>query len=140
MDECLFCQIIEGELPSHTVYESDEVIAFLDVNPLAAGHTLVVPTEHHERLQDCPTSSGTALWSAVHELLPAIEAAMGADATTVGVNNGRAAGQEIPHAHVHIVPRTEGDGGGPIHAIGGPRPDLDDDAIAAHRDLITENL
>lgn len=140
MTDCLFCQIADGEIPSQTVYEDDDVIAFLDVNPLARGHTLVVPTDHHERLQACPPETAAALWSCVHELLPAIEAATDADATTVGVNNGPAAGQEIPHTHVHLVPRHEGDGGGPIHAVAGDVPDIDDAELDSIGTAIADHL
>lgn len=140
MTDCLFCQIADGDIPSHTVISREAVIAFLDVNPLAPGHTLVVPTDHYERLQSCPPETASALWSAVHELVPAIEDATGAEATTVGVNNGPAAGQEIPHTHVHIVPRFADDGGSPIHAIAGERPDLDDDELAAIGDSIATHL
>lgn len=140
MGECIFCQIAADELPSHRVYEAEDVIAFLDVNPLANGHTLVVPREHHERLQECPETTAIALWSAVTELVPAIEAAVDADATNIGINNGSAAGQEISHSHVHIVPRFEGDGGRPIHAVAGRRPDLDDDDLEAIGEAINQHL
>lgn len=140
MPECIFCQIAGGELPSHRVYEDESVIAFLDVNPLAPGHTLIVPTTHHDRLQDCTKATTTALWSAVHELIPAVEAAVDADATTVGVNNGPAAGQEVPHVHVHLVPRFDGDGGGPIHAVAGTAPTLDDEELGTISDDIAANL
>ena len=128
-DPTIFEQIIAGEIPARIVYETDTVAAFLDANPLAPGHTLVVPKETHERLGDIPDDEAAAVWTAVQELVPQIEAAVDADATTVGVNDGTAAGQEVPHAHVHIVPRFEGDGGGPIHAVAGSRPDLSDDEL-----------
>ncbi len=140
MDDCIFCQIAAGEIPGHIVYETDEVLAFLDVNPLAPGHTLVIPTDHHERLQECPPEVASAIWEAVHELVPAIEQAVEAEATNVGVNNGPVAGQEIPHSHVHIVPRFRGDGGRPIHAVGGTPPDLDDDDIAVIGEDIAAQL
>ena len=125
-DPTIFEQIIAGEIPARIVYETDTVAAFLDANPLAPGHTLVVPKAPYERLGDIPAEEAAAVWAAVQELVPQIEAAVDADATTVGVNDGDAAGQEVPHAHVHIVPRFEGDGGGPIHAVAGDRPDLSD--------------
>jgi histidine triad (HIT) family protein len=125
-DDCIFCAIVDGEIPSRTVYEDDAVIAFLDANPLAPGHTLVVPKTHHERVNDAPADVAAVLFRAVHELAPRVEAAVDADATTIGVNDGEAAGQEVPHVHVHLVPRFEGDGGGPIHAVAGSRPDLSD--------------
>ena len=120
----IFEQIIAGDIPARIVYETETVAAFLDANPLAPGHTLVVPKEPYERLDEMPGDVAADLWAAVQELTPRIEAAVDADATTVGVNNGEAAGQEVPHVHVHVVPRFEGDGGGPIHAVAGDRPDL----------------
>jgi histidine triad (HIT) family protein len=125
-DDCIFCAIVDGDIPSRTVYEDDAVLAFLDANPLAPGHTLVVPKAHHERVNDAPADVAADLFRAVHELTSRVEAAVDADATTIGVNDGEAAGQEVPHVHVHLVPRFEGDGGGPIHGVAGPRPDLSD--------------
>ena len=131
---CIFCRIVDGDLPSRTVYESDEALAFLDANPLTAGHTLVVPRDHYETVGDLPPGTASAVFEAVSAVTPRVEAAVDADATTVAVNNGEAAGQEVPHTHVHIVPRFEGDGNGPIHRLFGSRPVLSDeelDAVAA---------
>ncbi|RLM91064.1 HIT family protein [Halobellus sp. Atlit-38R] len=128
-DPTIFEQIIAGDIPARIVYETETVAAFLDANPLAPGHTLVVPKEPYERLDEIPGDVAADLWAAVQELTPRIEAAVDADATTVGVNNGEAAGQEVPHVHVHVVPRFEGDGGGPIHAVAGDRPDLSEDEL-----------
>jgi histidine triad (HIT) family protein len=138
-DPTIFEQIIDGDIPGRIVYETDTVAAFLDANPLAPGHTLVVPKEAHERLDDLPDDVAADVWAAVQELTPRIESAVDADATTIGVNNGEAAGQEVPHVHVHIVPRFEGDGGGPIHAVAGGRPDLSEgelDEIAAEIETV----
>ncbi len=96
MDDCIFCQIVAGDIPSRTVYEDDDVLAFLDANPLAPGHTLVIPKAHHERLNDLPADVGSAVFAAVHELTPAVEDAVDASASTVAFNNGEAAGQEVP--------------------------------------------
>ncbi|WP_435319769.1 HIT family protein [Haloarchaeobius sp. TZWSO28] len=117
MDDCIFCQIIAGDIPSRTVYEDEHAFAFLDVNPLAPGHTLVIPKSHHETLNDLPADEGSAVFSALHDLVPRVEAAVDADGSTVAFNNGEAAGQEVPHVHAHIVPRFDGDGNGPIHAL-----------------------
>jgi histidine triad (HIT) family protein len=128
-DDCIFCSIVDGEIPSRTVYEDDTVLAFLDVNPLAPGHTLVVPKSHHRRLQDMPDKEASWLYKVAHKLTEAVEKGVDADATTVAVNNGEAAGQEVPHVHCHLVPRFEGDGGGPIHAAFGEAPDLSEDEL-----------
>jgi len=137
-DPTIFEQIVAGEIPARIVHETETVAAFLDANPLAPGHTLVVPKAPHERLGDIPDGEAAAVWAAVQELVPRVEAAVDADAVTVGVNDGAAAGQEVPHAHVHIVPRFEGDGGGPIHAAAGDRPDLSDDDLDAIAAEISE--
>lgn len=133
MDSCIFCRIIDGEAPSRTVYRDEDVVAFLDANPLAAGHTLVVPAAHHERLEALDPEQVAALFGAVHRLLGPVQTAVGADGATVAVNDGSAAGQEVPHVHCHVVPRHAGDAGGPIHEAFGPRSHPDDaelDAIA----------
>jgi histidine triad (HIT) family protein len=125
-DDCIFCRIVDGDIPARSVYEDDDVLAFLDANPLAPGHTLVIPKAHHRALRDVPAALSAAVFETVHDLVGDVEDAVDADAHTVAVNDGPAAGQEVPHMHVHIVPRFEGDGGGPIHAIAGARPDLSD--------------
>ncbi|WP_247003407.1 HIT family protein [Halosolutus gelatinilyticus] len=125
----IFSQIVEGEIPARIVYEDETTVAFLDANPLAPGHTLVVPKDEYERLNDVPEGVAADLYATIHRLVPAVEESVDADATTVAFNNGEAAGQEVPHVHCHIVPRFEGDGGGPIHAIAGDRPDLADDEL-----------
>ncbi|MBX0322590.1 HIT family protein [Halomicroarcula sp. F13] len=129
VDDCIFCQIVAGDIPSRTVYEDDTVLAFLDANPLARGHTLVIPKAHHERVGDMPGDVAEAVFAAVNDLTPAVEAAVDAPASTVAFNNGEAAGQEVPHAHCHIVPRFDDDGGRPIHSLFGDRPDLSEDEL-----------
>jgi histidine triad (HIT) family protein len=131
MDDCIFCQIVDGAIPSRTVYEDETTLAFLDANPLAPGHTLVVPKAHHEHLQDLPEELAADVFATLHRVTGAAEAAVDADASTVAFNNGEAAGQEVPHVHGHVVPRFEGDGGRPIHAVAGDRPDLSDDDLDA---------
>ncbi|SDL04080.1 HIT family protein [Natronorubrum texcoconense] len=125
----IFSQIVEGEIPARVVYEDETTMAFLDANPLAPGHTLVIPKDEYERLNDIPDDVATDLYATIHRLIPAVEESVDADASTVAFNNGEEAGQEVPHVHCHIVPRFEGDGGGPIHAIAGDRPELADDEL-----------
>lgn len=137
-EDCIFCRIVEGDIPGRIVQETDHTVAFLDANPLAEGHTLVVPRAHRQRLADLSADEMTALFDAVHRLTPRIEAAVDADAVTVGVNDGEAAGQEIPHVHVHLVPRFEGDGGGPIHAVAPDRPDLSEDELDDVADAVRQ--
>ena len=125
----IFSQIVDGEIPARVVYEDETTFAFLDANPLAPGHTLVIPKDEYERLNDVPDDVAADLYATIHQLVPAVEAAVDAEATTVAFNNGEAAGQEVPHVHCHIVPRWTDDGGGPIHAVAGTPPDLTDDEL-----------
>ncbi len=130
-DDCIFCSIVAGDIPARTVYETDAVLAFLDANPLARGHTLVIPKSHARHVGDLDAALASDLFDAVASLTPKIQDAVDADGANVGVNDGEAAGQEVPHVHVHVVPRFEGDGGAPIHAVAGERPDLSDDELDA---------
>ena len=130
-DDCIFCSIVDGEIPARTVHETDEVLAFLDANPLARGHTLVIPKVHARHLGDLGAGLADAVFDAVADLTPRVQGVVDADGANVGINDGAAAGQAVPHVHVHVVPRFEGDGGAPIHAIAGERPDLSDDELDA---------
>lgn len=126
-DDCVFCGIVDGSIPSRTVYADDRVQAFLDVNPLARGHTVVIPTGHYGTIAELPPEEGEALFAALPRLVPAIEDAVDADASTVGFNNGEAAGQKVPHLHGHVIPRNSGDGGGNLHTMMGKQLELSDD-------------
>jgi histidine triad (HIT) family protein len=126
-EDCIFCRIIDGEIPGRVVHEDEEALAFLDVNPLAEGHTLVVPKTHHPRVADLPDDTAAAVFAAMADLSSAVERAVDADGMTVAVNDGEAAGQEVPHVHGHLVPRFEGDGAGAIHSLRWTRPDPDEE-------------
>ncbi len=128
-DDCIFCSIVDGEIPARTVHETGDVLAFLDANPLARGHTLVIPKPHAHRVGDLDAGLTDAVFDAVAALTPRVQDVVDADGANVGINDGAAAGQEVPHVHVHIVPRFEDDGGAPIHAVAGKRPDLSDDEL-----------
>lgn len=132
----IFSRIVEGDIPARIVYEDETTMAFLDANPLAPGHTLVIPKAEHARLNDLPGELAADLYRTLHHLVPAVESAVDADGSNVGFNNGPAAGQEIAHVHGHVIPRFEGDGGSPIHAVGGRAPDLDDDELDEIADAI----
>lgn len=137
-DDCIFCQIVAGDIPGNVVAETDTVLAFLDANPLRPGHTLVIPNAHHHRLNDVPDDIATDLYATLHDLVPAVEDAVDAPATTVAFNNGEEAGQEIPHVHAHIVPRSEDDAGS-VHALFGERPGVSDDQMDDIADAIAAN-
>jgi histidine triad (HIT) family protein len=105
---CPFCAIATGEVDAARVLEDGDVVAFLDVRPLFPGHTLVVPRDHHETLTDLPADAVAGLFERVRRLAGAMESALGATGSFVAVNNR--VSQSVPHLHVHVVPRTKGDG------------------------------
>ncbi|MBI1961729.1 MAG: HIT family protein, partial [Parcubacteria group bacterium] len=110
MQDCVFCKIVSGDIPSHKVYEDESVLAFLDINPVNPGHTLVIPKAHHKDLLDIPLELGAKVMNAIQKIAPAVLAGVGADSFNLGVNNGSGAGQIVFHAHFHIMPRFAGDG------------------------------
>ena len=110
MNDCIFCKIIKGELPSSKVYEDEHVVAFLDIHPTRPGHTLLVPKAHCNDFLDCNPEVGTQLIKAAQKVAAAVVKGVGAEGFNLGVNNGRAAGQIIFHLHMHIIPRKAGDG------------------------------
>ncbi|UCH03175.1 MAG: HIT domain-containing protein [Candidatus Bathyarchaeota archaeon] len=122
LDSCIFCRIVKGKTPAYVVFEDEKTIAFLDTVPLSRGHTLVIPKTHCVKLEDLDWVDAKALFKTVYILLNTIPNAVESPACTVAVNNGPESGQEIPHAHVHIIPRYRNDRGGPIHAIMRQRP------------------
>ncbi|HEU5150691.1 MAG TPA: HIT family protein [Iamia sp.] len=105
---CVFCAIVAGAEPAHVVLDDDAALAFLDVRPLFPGHVLLVPREHHETLTDLPPEQVEPLFARARLLAGAVEEAMGAKGTFVAMNNR--VSQSVPHLHVHVVPRTKGDG------------------------------
>jgi histidine triad (HIT) family protein len=107
--DCIFCRILRREAPAAFVYEDDEVAAFLDLYPVHAGHTLVVPKAHVEDLVTCPVTLAGRLFAVSSRLAPAVVAAAGADGFNVWTANGRAAGQTVLHLHLHVLPRFRSD-------------------------------
>ncbi len=106
---CVFCKIIAGQIPSLRVFENEHCVAFLDIGPLASGHTLLVPRVHVESLWDFDPSVAASVVSRLPELSRAIMQATGAGGLNVLQSNGRVAGQVVPHVHFHLIPRQEGD-------------------------------
>ncbi len=102
---CLFCKIVRGEIPSSSVLETEDALAFLDINPVNLGHVLLVRKPHHPSLIDLPDSIAAHTASLFPRLCRAVQAATGADGYNVIVNNGRAAGQTVDHGHWHLIPR-----------------------------------
>ena len=108
MDD-LFLKIIAGDVPSEKVYEDKDTLAFLDINPHNHGHTLVIPKEKYDNIFDIPEETMCAMIKTAKKLSLAVTKATGAEGVNIGMNNGKVAGQEVMHAHIHIVPRLKDD-------------------------------
>ena len=108
MAACLFCEIVGGRAPAFVVLDEPEALGFLDVRPLFPGHVLVVPKEHAETLTDLPVDDVGPFFTQVQRMAGAVERAMGSTGSFVAINNR--VSQSVPHLHVHVVPRTKGDG------------------------------
>ncbi len=123
---CLFCAIAAGAVPAHQVLADEHTVAFLDARPVFKGHVLVVPREHYATLADLPAVLITPLFGAVQRISASMPAALGAQGSFIGANN--VVSQSVPHLHVHVVPRTKGDG---LRGFFWPRVRYADDGEAA---------
>ncbi|MBI5077186.1 HIT family protein [Candidatus Falkowbacteria bacterium] len=110
MNDCLFCKIVNNEIPSQKIFENEKILAFLDINPINPGHVLIVPKKHCNGLLDAGEENLNALIQPVPIIAKAIMSALDYEGFNLGVNNGSAAGQIVPHLHFHIMPRRAGDG------------------------------
>ncbi len=110
MNDCIFCKIAKGEIPSHKVYEDDKVFAFLDIAPISLGHTLVVPKQHFENCVETSDEALADVMAAVRKIGRAALTVTGAEGFNVGINCGKVAGQVVMHTHVHVMPRFPDDG------------------------------
>ena len=106
----LFTKIINKEIPSVTIYEDEECIAILDLFPINKGHALVIAREEYETICDCPDEALSHLMSVAKRIAAKMEEVLEIDGYNIMINNRSASGQEIPHLHVHVIPRYEGDG------------------------------
>lgn len=110
MDECIFCKIVRGEIPSSKVFENEQFLAFMDINPVNKGHTLVIPKKHYETFNDIPTLLLPEYMKLIQKISVAVVKASGAQGYNLFVNNKASAGQVVPHVHFHILPRFLDDG------------------------------
>lgn len=121
---CTFCDLIRGAGEVSICYEDASAIAFLDIQPVNAGHLLVVPRDHFERIEDVPPDLAMHLFRVARRLVPAVRKVANAEGINIVVNSGRAAGQDEPHYHVHVIPRRDGDGFDvPLPFAGSDMPD-----------------
>ena len=110
MNDCIFCKIIKGEIPSTKIYENEDVYAFLDIAPINIGHTLVIPKKHFVNIYETPEDIMLSMMKATKIISKAIKSELNADGINITMNNDLAAGQIIFHSHIHIIPRTTDDG------------------------------
>lgn len=126
MATCTFCSITSGEAPAHIAFEDDVAVGFLDIRPLFHGHVLLVPRRHVETLVDLPPDEVGPLFERARTLAAAVVDGLGAQGSFVALNN--TVSQSVPHLHVHVVPRTRGDG---LRGFFWPRTTYEDDDQAA---------
>jgi histidine triad (HIT) family protein len=137
---CVFCKIVAGKIPARVLVENEKAMAMLDAFPLAVGHTIVIPKPHYAKVQEMSEHDAMAVFEIMWKVISAVEAGSDVNATTIAIHNGPDAGQEIPHMHLHIVPRKKGDGAGAIHSMFKIRPQLGPQEMDSLRDRIASNL
>lgn len=135
-DDCIFCKIAAGEIPSATVYEDDDFRAILDLGPAAKGHTLVIPKSHSDNLLSVEPDTAAKALKVISKTANAIKEALGSDGINVVQNNGEAAGQTVMHLHFHIIPRYKNDSVN----IGWQPMKPSNEELAATADLIKEKM
>jgi histidine triad (HIT) family protein len=128
---CLFCQIVNGEAEAEIVLDEEHVVGFLDVRPVFKGHTLLVTREHVDTLLDLPEPLVVPLFTTTQRVAAAMTSALGAKGTFVAMNN--VVSQSVPHLHVHVVPRTKGDG---LRGFFWPRTKYGDGEAAEYGDRL----
>jgi histidine triad (HIT) family protein len=132
--DCIFCKIISRQIPAKILNETSHSICFLDAFPLTKGHVLVIPKNHHKKIQDMSSSENSDLFSLVHAMMSKVDSITGS--TLIAIHNGESAGQDIPHVHVHLVPRSEFDSAGPIHSMFNSSLNLSNSEIEKYYNLL----
>ena len=125
--DCIFCKIVTKEIPTKILYEDDDTVSFLDAFPVAKGHTLVIPKTHHAKIQDLPFDINQKLFDTVHKMALKVDSLQGS--TLIAIHNGKESGQEIPHVHVHLIPRSNDDSAGPVHSMFKDKVELSESEI-----------
>jgi histidine triad (HIT) family protein len=126
--DCIFCKIISGEIPAKIITETEKSLAFMDAFPLTKGHSLVIPKTHYEKIQDISSENNADLFETVRKVISKVDKIT--NATLVAIHNGKESGQEVPHVHVHLIPRSTKDSAGPVHSMFENPPKLSDDEIS----------
>lgn len=133
--DCLFCRVVAGDVPADVVLDEPGVVAFLDIRPVFKGHVLIVPRRHHAVLADLPADELALVMGAAQRVSKAVVDGLGAQGSFVAMNN--TVSQSVPHLHVHVVPRTKGDG---LRGFFWPRTSYDDGEAATWATRLREAL
>jgi len=131
---CIFCNITTGKIAARKIMETEKSLAFLDAFPLTKGHTLVIPKNHYSKIQEMSKDDNVDLFESVRVLTKKIERLF--STSLIAIHNGKESGQEVPHVHVHIIPRTVDDGAGAVHSMFRKRPHFTNEEL----DQIAEKL
>lgn len=110
MSDCIFCKIVAGKIPAAKVYEDANSLAFIDINPLAEGHTLLIPKAHYAFIYDMPSREAAEMCALLPRLARSVKTAVHAEGLNILQNNGLCSGQVVMHLHFHLIPRMPGDG------------------------------
>jgi len=135
--DCIFCKIAKKEIPAKIIFETDKSLAFMDAFPLTKGHSLVVTKTHYEKVQDISKEDNADLFETVRKTISKVDKITGA--TLLAIHNGKQSGQEIPHVHVHLIPRNSEDSAGPVHSMFSNPPKLSDKEIQAIYEKLKES-
>ena len=138
--ECIFCKIAFKKIPTNIIIENDKTMAFLDAFPLSKGHALVIPKAHYSKIQELDENLSQSLFNILWKITNPIEKAMHVNSSTIAIHNGKEAGQEIPHVHIHVIPRERGDGAGPVHSMFKNKPNISSSDMSSIVEEIKKSL
>jgi histidine triad (HIT) family protein len=133
MSDCLFCQIVDGVVPSRKIFENDNCYAFLDIFPAAKGHTLVIPKKHFADIHEIDARSYASVAAAAKEVADLLHARLGSDGTTIFQMNREAGWQTVFHLHMHVIPRWDNDG---LHKPWDIVAATDGELAAVHKEVV----
>jgi histidine triad (HIT) family protein len=128
--ECIFCKIVAKEIQAEIVSEDAAALAVMDIHPRSPGHIFIIPKRHAMHIGEVKAEDIGPLFAAVRNAAELVKNALSPDGLTIGINEGRAGGQEIDHLHIHIMPRWQGDGGGSVQSVVANAPKESIKAIA----------
>ena len=137
---CVFCKIADGKVKARIICQNNKAVAFLDAMPLSLGHTLVIPKSHYRKVQEMNKEYSSAVFDLLWQVSSAVEKGAEVTSSTIAIHNGREAGQEVPHVHVHVIPRKIDDGAGPVHSMFKKRPVSNPEEMDFLRDRIKRML